>query len=220
MDYYTALSKDKRTFCRIFLDSIQDNVKIINIFIHNDIIPTSLKILLLILDIDIYFVINGLFYNESYISMLFNSTEKETFFNFIKRSTQRIVYTTIVSTFIEFLIDWFFPEQSQLRSIVVNSKDNTKELNTCLEEFYKKTRNNYIIFISISYVITLFSWYYIMCFNNVYPNTKYEWIKSSVVICIIMQLYDIIKCCLYSMLRLSGLNWKIERFFKLSQNFN
>ena len=193
MDYNTALAKDKRPLCTMFLEKIEDKMQIVNIFIYNDIVPRGLRILLLILNIDIYFLINGLFYNEDYISKLYHSKEKETIFSFIKRSSERIVYTSLVGVAIEFLIDCFFPEEASLRSILENTKNNIAAMNVDLGKFYKTTRNNYIIFISISYIITLFSLYYVICFNNVYPNTKFEWIKSSVVICIIMQLYDIIK---------------------------
>ena len=173
MDYFTALEYDKRSFCKMFIDKIEDNLLIINIFIYNNIIPRSLRILLLILKIDIYFVINGLFYNESYISELFHSTEKDTFFKFLRRSISRIVYTSIVSTIIEFLIDCFFPEETDLRSLLINTKNNLDKLKLNLDIFLVHTKNNYITFICISYFITLFSWYYVTCFNNVYSNTKY-----------------------------------------------
>ena len=220
MDYYAALEKDKRSFCRIFLDKIQDNLQIINIFIYNNIIPRSLRILLLIIKIDIYFVINGLFYNDTYISELFFFDEKETFFTFIRRSVARIVYTSLVSTIVEFLIDYFYPEETHLRSLLINTKNSLIKLKANLLIFLEKTKNNYIAFICISYFITIFSWYYVSCFNNVYPHTKYEWIKSSVIICFIMQIKIIIKCSLYALLRILSIKWKTERFFKMSKNFS
>ena len=165
-------------------------------------------------------MVNGLFYNETYISNLFHSTQKETFFSFMSRSVGRIVYTTIVSAVIEFFMDCFFPEEESLRSIIINSKGSTRTLNAGLDRFYKRTRKNYIIFISLSYVVTLFSWYYLTCFCNAYPNTKYEWIKSSVFITILMQLFVIIKCYLYAVLRIIGIICKFERVFKFSKKFS
>ena len=58
------------------------------------------------------------------------------------------------------------------------------------------------------------------CFNNVYHNTKYEWIKSSITIFIISQIVSILFCLIYSVLRLFSRKWKTERLFKISQNFD
>ena len=220
MDYNTALMKDNRSWCRMFLDKIIDSLLIINIFYYNNIVPRSLRLILLILKLDIYYVINALFYNETYVSNLFHSTEKEEFFSFISRSVGRIVYTTLASTVITFFIDCFFPDETSLRSLLINSKDNIKKLTNDLDVFYTKTKVNYLVFIFTGYIITLFSWYYISCFNNVYQNTKYEWIKSSVFITILMQILRVMKCYFYALLRYLGIGCKIERFFKLSKKLN
>ena len=149
----------------------------------------------------------------------FKTFSTKTFFTFIRRSVARIVYTSLVSTIIEFLIDYFYPEETHLRSLLINTKNSLIKLKANLLIFLEKTKNNYIAFICISYFITIFSWYYVSCFNNVYPHTKYEWIKSSVIICFIMQIKIIIKCSLYALLRILSIKWKTERFFKMSKNF-
>ena len=71
------------------------------------------------------------------------------------------------------------------------------EINSVMKEM--KWRNN--IFIIITAVISLFSWYYISCFNNVYPNIKTECIRSSLFIIIIAQILSFILGFLETSLR-------------------
>ena len=76
--------------------------------------------------------------------------------------------------------------------------------------------NNYKIFIIISYILTIFSWYYISCFNNVYPYLKIEWIKSSIFILIVMQIITILWCFIFALLRIISIKCKSERIYRIS----
>ena len=220
MDFSNSLLKDNRTFCEMFTDKIKDNLDFVNVFIENQLIPRTIRIILLIIKIDFYFVINGLMYNEEYISQLFNSKEKETFFGFLTRSYKRIIYTSMIGVVIEFLIDWLFPHEKEIKLILLTSDQNNNIIVSDLVQLLNKIKRNYIIFIIISFIITIFSWYYMTCFNNVYPNTKYEWIKSSITIVIFMQIISVCSSFIYSLFRCLSRKWKVERFFKISQNFN
>ena len=85
MIFEDVIKKDKRKFCNYFYDKIKSNLIIVNTFIIIDpFIPRSLKMILFILDIDLYFFVNGLFFNEEYVSEIFHSKEKENFFTFIQ----------------------------------------------------------------------------------------------------------------------------------------
>ena len=93
MDYDDVIEEDKRKYCQYFCEKIKDNQNIINIFFIEEIIKRrSIKISIFIVTIDIYILTNGLFFSDSYISEIFNSNEKETFFSFIPRSIDRFVY--------------------------------------------------------------------------------------------------------------------------------
>ena len=59
------------------------------------------------------------------------------------------------------------------------------------------------------------SWYYISCFNNVYSNTKFEWLKSSIFIIIIMQLYPFFYSLILTLLRFISLRCQIEQIYKI-----
>ena len=54
--------------------------------------PLYYKIILLTLKIEIYFVSNALFYNDEYLSEIFNSNEEEKFFSFVPRRINHFIY--------------------------------------------------------------------------------------------------------------------------------
>ena len=73
MEYDDAIKYDKRSFCEFYIDKLKQKQIIINTFCNKDKIRTiSIKILLLLLNIDLYFVINGLFFSEDYIIKLYH----------------------------------------------------------------------------------------------------------------------------------------------------
>ena len=62
MDYDDAIKLDKRTFCEFFNEKLKGKLTIINAFCNKENLrPMSIKIILLFLNLDLYFVINGLF---------------------------------------------------------------------------------------------------------------------------------------------------------------
>ena len=186
LDYDEVIEEDKRSFCEYLGEKVMKNQLIINIFfIYEEIRPKSIKITILVLTIDLFFLINGLFYSNSYISEIFNSNEKETFFSFVPRSIDRFVYTTIVGSIIGYILQFSFVEEVKIKKILLKKRENLislrYEMSDILSEILKKIK----IFVIFNYIIVIFSWYYISCFNNVYPNTKREWIISSLFIMLI-----------------------------------
>ena len=76
-------------------------------------------------------------------------------------------------------------------------------------------KKRYKIFIFICFFISIISWYYVSCFNNVYSGVKIEWIKSSIAIIIIMQILSIILVLLEALLWHASFELKSEQIFKL-----
>ena len=77
-----------------------------------------------------------------------------------------------------------------------------------------KIRNN--IFIIIAGIFSIFSWYYISCFNNIYPHMKNEWIKSSLFIIILIHILSIIIILIETLLRFVSFEIKSEKMYKAS----
>ena len=177
IDFDDVIEEDKRTFCEYYKDKLFVNQVIINtFFVSENIKPRSIKIALFILTIDLYFLINGLFYSDSYISEKFNSTEKETLFSFIPKSINRFIYSSCVAKIIEFIIKFLIVEEIAIGKILLIKRENKRslryEMSKLLKSIFKKTNTLFII----NYIVIIFSWYYISCFNIVYPNIN--WIIS------------------------------------------
>ena len=220
LDYDELIIRENRSFWRMFLDKLIANQKIIDLFYNNNwIIPKSIRLIFLIVMIDLYLVVNALFYNEAYIRDLYYLDKEETFFSFVPRSLNRIVYTSLASEVLDFIISLLFPTENKIKKIMIRKKNNVREMKDKIIISTKNIINNYVIFIIISYVLTIFSWYYISCFNNVYPYLKLEWIKSSIFIFIVIQLIIIIGCFIFAFLRFISIKCKNERIYKISNYF-
>jgi len=217
LDFEDALKKDKRSFCQFFGDSIIEKQMLFNVICESEPLrPFSLKMILLILKIVLYFVVNGIFYSEDYISEIYHS-ENEAFFTFFSRSINRFVYTTIVSIFISFLIDCFFYEEKKIKGIFKREKENIPNLKCEINIFIKKVKKMYFSFIVVIFFLYFCFWVYLLCFNYVYPNTQNDWIKSSVVIIIIMQIIQLLISLTETLLRFISFFCKSEKIFRVSK---
>ena len=218
LEYDDAVKEDKRSFCEFICERLKEKQIIMNTFYYKENIrPITIKIILLLLNIDLYFVFNGFFYNEKYLSELFHSNEEETFFSFIPRSISRFIYTTLVGFIIGFIIGCIFIEERKVKRIFIREKDKPVEIRYEMSMIITSIKKRYYIFIFICLFISILSWYYVSCFNNVYPGVKIEWIKSSITIIIIMQILSIIIVLLEAVLRALSFHYKSEKLYKFKK---
>ena len=221
MDFDDAIKYDKRPFCEYFCDKFKENQIIMNTFFNKENLkPITIKAILLLLNIELYFVINGFFYSESYISELFHSDEEEKFFSYLHRSISRFFYTTVVGVIVSTLMDCILIEEKKVKRVFKREKENHIEVKNEISKIFKSIKINYIIFMVICFFISLFSWYYVCCFNSAYPGVKVEWIKSSITIMIIMQILSFLAGLIVSIIRLISFTFKSEKLYKLKDFFN
>ena len=217
MDYDDAIKKDKRNFSTYLVDKLKSSQIILNTFYNDEPLrPKPIKILLFILDIDLYFLVNGLFFNEEYISEIYHLEEEETFFSFIPRAWNRFLYTTLVGVTVNYVIDCFFIEEKKIKGIFKREKDNSLFLKYETIKIIKELNKRYSYFIILSFIVTIFTWYYVSCFNYVYKYSRVEWIKSTIAIIIIMQIISIATCLLESVIRFVGFKLESEKIYKIS----
>ena len=216
MDYDDAIRCDKRTFCQYYWEKMKTEQIILSTFFNQEILkPLPMKIILLILNIDLYLIINGLFFNENYMSDLLKSND-DNIISFISRILGRIVIITLTGVIINYIIEFFFVEESKIKKIFKREKENELVLQYEMVQLIKNIYTKYNIFIIITCIIMIISLYYIFCFNNVYSSIKGEWIKSSIIIIAIMQIFPIFLCFLDTSIRFISFRCKSERLFKLS----
>ena len=216
-DFDDVLSIDKRTFCQYFSEKFKNNQIFINTFFIYEILrPRALKFLILIMTIELYFVINALFYNEEYLSELFNSKEKDSFFSFVPRRFNQFVYTSAVSGIISYLIGYFFVEEEKLKRIFIRNKGDHLKMEYELSVLVKDIQSRFIGLIFLSLFLSIISFLYISCFNIVYPYIRTEWIKSSIFILVLMQFINLAITFIHCSIRYIALSCNSEKLFKLS----
>ena len=224
MEFEDALKFDTRSFCEYFYDRFKEKQIIMDTFFNGESLkPMTIKIIILLLNIILYFVINGLFYSEDYVSDLFNSDvkkEDEGFFDFFPRSLSRFLYTTIVGMVIGIIVDFVAFDEKKVKRLFLREKKNTLQIRYEVSVMTKDIKRNYLILIIICFVIDLISLYYVNCFNNVYPNLCGEWIKSSIFIIILFQLLTVLLALLEALIRLIAFKLKSERIYKIKDLLN
>jgi hypothetical protein len=219
LEFDDAAAKDKRKYCEHMRENLLEDQIIASTFIVEDPIkPRSIKIILFGLNVILYFVVNGLFFSEEVVSELYEVDEDdENFFSFFPRSIERIIYCTLVSIVIGIIADFFFIDEKKIKGIFRREKDNVDVLKKNISELISDLKKRYLAFIIIVSVILLISFFYLLCFNYVYPYTQIEWIKSSIAIMIIMQILSTLRCLLETSLRYLSYKFNSEKLYKISK---
>ena len=216
MDFEDLITKDKRKFCEYYSEKLTANQIIINTFCCEEPFkPMSIKILLLLLQIDLYFLINGLFYDEEYASEIFH-LEKDSFYDALGRFVGNLVYAALVGIIINYIIEFLFIEETRLKKIFRKQKENLDVLKNEINRIVSDIKRRYIFFIILTFLITIFTWIHISCFNIVYPHLKWEWLLFSVIIILFMQIFSAFICLLDALLRFLSFKCKSEKIYKIS----
>ena len=220
-DFCDVLDKETRTFKTYFCENFKNNQIILNTFYKKEIFkPRTFKIILFIITIELYFVINALFYNEEYLSKLFNSNEPEHFFSFVQRRLSDFFYASAVSIIISYLIGCFSIEEEKIKRIFIRFHKEETRMNYELSLLLKNIKKRFIAFIIFSLFLSVVSFFYISCFNIVYPYIRMEWIKSSIFIIIAIEIFNFLlilsSCCI----RYIAIQCNSEKLFKISLLFN
>ena len=157
--------------------------------------------------------------NEDYISEVYHSDDLS-FFSFIKRTNNNLLYISASGIIVKYLITFFFINEKKIKHIFIREK--TKKFNIKKEVFLfiEKMKSGYLFFFIFCLIITLFSWYFISCFNNVYRYTRREWINSSICIFIGMQIFYLVLSLIETIIRFLSFKIKSEKLFKISLIFN
>ena len=215
MDYDEALRKDNRKFCRCFSDRLKDNHILINTFCSDESIkPKSIKIIFFILQLDLYFFINGLFYDEEYVSKIYH-IKIDTLYTMLERLFDNLIYATLASFLINYIIEFFFIEEKKIKKILILQNRNILKIKYELIQILKSIKIRYLFFIIFSFVISLLSLFHISCFNIVYHHTMIEWIFFSLFIVLLLQIFNFIICFFQTCLRFISFKFKSEKLFKL-----
>jgi hypothetical protein len=218
LEFDDAIKYDQRSLDEFLSERLKEKQIIMNTFYYKENLrPMSIKIVLFLINIDLYFIINGLFFSEEYLSQLFNSNEEDSFFSYFPRSISRFFYAVIVGYIIGIIIDCIFIEERKVKRIFLREKDDHFQIKYEISVIIQSIKIRYNIFIFLCLFISIISWYYVSCFNNVYPGVKIEWIKSSITIIIIMQILSVLVILLEGIVRNLSFHYQSEKLFKFKK---
>ena len=125
-------------------------------------------------------------------------------YNFVYQIPQ-IIYSTILSVFILYLMKYFFLTEKNIEEIKIESRKNDKNLEAKVKKLTKIIRIKFILFFIISFIILFFIWFYISCFCGIYLNTQTHLIKDALLSFFISHVYPFITCFLPALLRIIAL---------------
>ena len=220
MDYDDAIKLDERSYCQFFADNLKERVLFANTFIEQDPLrPITIKTMVLILTLVFYFFINGFFFNEEYISKVYNLDEDK-FFDFIPRSIKRFFYALVIGEVVEYITEFFFVEEDRIKGTFDREKDNLINLKNEIIEIVNDIKRRNLGFIIVVFILIIFFIYYVLCFNYVYHYSQVEWIKSSIVIILANQILSILLSFFETSFRFLAFKCKSERLYQFSQIFD
>ena len=110
--------------------------------------------------------------------------------------------------------------KKKIKGIFKRDKENRLILKRNITMLIREIKRRYIAFIIMTFFIMLISLYYLLCFNFVYPKTQIEWIKSSILIIIIMQILSVLKCLYEALFRALSFKCESEKVYKISRLFD
>ena len=148
------------------------------------------------------------------MSKVYNLKKKDNFFSFIPRSYDKIIYTTLINTIIDFVVDFFFVEEKKMKGIFLREKKDKRNIKYEIIILLSLIKKRYISFIIFAFIINIISLYYLICFNSVYPYIQIEWIKITIFIIIIRQIISFFQCLLETILRFLSFRYENEKIFK------
>ena len=217
MNFHLVVKSDKRLFFDYFCDKLKKRQVILELcYINSPFKPITIKILLLIFNIEICFVVNAMFINEDYVSEIFHSKKEETFISFLPRCVNRCIYTIFAYVVVNYFVGCLFVEERKIKNVFKREKNNFNNIKYQINLIMKEIKIKYNIFTIITIIFSIFSWYYISCFNNIYPHMKIEWIKSSVLIIILIHILYIVVILIETLLRFISFELKSEKLYKAS----
>ena len=189
MDYKEAVKNDKRSWCKIYIGYLFEKNSYLNAFVSDSFIDLrTIKINFLCFRLEIIFVLNALFYTDSYISSAYHNNGKLGFFTSLPKSLYSILVSIIATLFFKLLTS----NKKEIVEIIKNKKDNDEyadSINTILNKFKIKL----IVFFILQILFSLAFLYYISAFCAVYQNTKFYWLYG----CLESILFDIIISFIY-----------------------
>jgi len=213
LSYKEALEVDKRTYFQYYISLLRTKHIFIFTFItRNDYNSFIIKICLFFFGFALYLSVNVLFFNDSTMHKIYEDNGK---FNFAYQIPQ-IIYSTIISSIINFVIRYFSLSEKDLLKIKHTKKKRIMELGKLI----KCLKIKFSIFFIFSFIFLFFFWFYLSCFCSVYVNTQRHAINDALISFGLSLSYPFLLNLIPGMFRRASLNSQNKQrncMYKISQ---
>ena len=202
LNYKNALKLDKRSFLQIYCSSVRKKHIIMFAFCtNNDFNLNYFKISKIIFLFGTNFALNVLFFFDESMHIIYINAGG---FNLIQQIPQ-IIYSSLVTTFIEFIINFLILSEADLHDIKNNVIKQKDEYLKNISEILKCFKIKFIIYFIMSFSFLIFYWYFISSFCAVYENTQIIYIEDSLSSFAMSLLYSFLKLLIFSLCRFIAL---------------
>ena len=176
LEYEIAILVDKRSFFEYYCALIRKNHLLIFTFGPiNDYNLVSLKISSFLLQLSLYMTINAFFFTDRTMHQIYKDNGEIDYLYHLSH----IIYSSLISIIINIIMRHLSLSENNILSIKIIKvfKILTEKVNEV--KLFLKVK--FIIFFIISFILTIFYWYFISCFCAVYTNTQIILIKDSII---------------------------------------
>ena len=213
LSYKEALEVDKRTYFQYYFSLLRaKHIFIFTFITRNDYNSFIIKICLFFFGFALYSTVNILFFNDSTMHKIYEDNGK---FNFAYQIPQ-IIYSTIISSIVNFIIRYFSLSEKDLLKI----KRAQKRRIMGFGKLIKCLRIKFSIFFIFSFIFLFIFWFYLSCFCSVYINTQRHAINDALISFGLSLFYPFLLNLIPGLFRIASLNSpKKQRncMYKISQ---
>ena len=219
--YLLARIEDKRTLSQIYFDLLEQTQIIFKFCtvpfnIYED---RKLQAIYYLTKINLYFLINSLFINNSVINDIYDN----------KNNIKSDIIRSLKVTLITFFICFFLYKLTNLKRVLIrrrykliNLKISNKLLNVEIIELTKRFCNKFLrhkilIFFTLVFVIVAYSYYICYSFCKVYQKTQILLLECVTFCIVFSQMIPFIVCWIPAYIRKKSLDLKNAKLYDLTK---
>ena len=232
LDLYSfeeAIEKDYRTIFRIFYIYLLAKQPFFHAILYRcPLVHFSLRFLLLIFIISCDLALNAIFYFEDKISEKYKLARSLFLFAFSNNITV-ILLSTLIGFIFVILYIRINNFTNDIREVFRKVEENIKkckkyvvttqkklELKREIDYIFKKYKIKIIIFVIIELLLTLFFWYYVTVFCQIYSSTQKSWLWDSFLSILSRIIFDLLLALGFAKFYRIGVESNVKCLYRIS----
>ena len=168
ISFQQAIKIDNREFCDLYRSLIKNKQLIMfSFFDFNSYNSPIIKKTIFFLSFIYHYGFNAFFFTDEILDTIF---EEEGKYNPLVLVPLAVYSAMITTVFIKLLVDFLVLTEKQV--LRIKNEETEEKANDKKKHLLKITIIKLCIFFSINIILLIFFWFYLTCFNAVYPNTQ------------------------------------------------